>query len=87
MKPPKFLITQNPKARTADVFIFHTQHPALLAKVLPFADAKGLTDLYRVGKTDAYLQVVTVYQEATPDAVVGVMQRMAAWLFYSGAGQ
>lgn len=67
MKLPRFMLAQNQKAKTPDLFILHARKPAFIARVVEFAK----------------LELVEVYQPADPLEIDEIMKQMSDWYYFS----
>lgn len=63
MKLPRFMLAQNQKAKTSDLFILHARKPAFIARV---TESDGI-------------ELIELYQDADPIEVKQILQQMEDW--------
>lgn len=80
MKAPRFLLSQNKLAKSADLFIGHTRVPAFLARYLPEETDSEL--LFAQVKRGGIVELVRQFEEADQETVHTILTHMADWYNY-----
>lgn len=80
MKPPRFLLSQNKLAKSADLFIVHTRTPAFLARFVP--EASTSKQLFASVKRGGLVELVRQFEEADQATIQTILTHMADWYNY-----